>query len=88
MKKLIVGSIIVLFFAYGLAAGEFKEAPPSSSTIEIASIEKTHTTEDDPATVTRYENPAQGNSIFSWSTIISLNLVIIGIIAFRRNTYS
>jgi hypothetical protein len=86
MIKIVIGIIAVIFLAYGLATGGFWEAFPFGS-IPDATIEKVLASEEDPGTAVRDENPAKDDSIFAWPTIISLNLAIIGIIAFRRNTY-
>jgi hypothetical protein len=88
MKKIFIMSIVVaaiLFFSF--TAGGF-EASQSTSSMPKLAIEKALPSGLKPNVPTRGEQSAQDNSIFSWTTMISLSVAVMGIVAFRRNTYN
>ena len=68
MKRVIIGTIAVIFFAYGLATGEFWQDMPAGSLPNLT-IEKVLASEENPDTSELDEKPDQDKTIFSWSTI-------------------
>lgn len=87
MQRIVLGTIVVIFFACGLATGGFWEDLPAGPIPDLT-IEKAVASEEAPQAAASDEKPAKDNSIFSWPTIIMLNLTVIGIVAVRRNTFN
>ena len=77
---------LVMITATGGLVGLKSEGSAQNLTVEneIPSV----ATPDALNTVEQYNQDDQGRSIFSKTTIISLLVAVMGIVAFRRNTYS
>jgi hypothetical protein len=86
MKNIVIGSIFVMFVVFGFAAGQFRENLPADPATDLT-IEKITASEKNPQTTALDDKLAKNDSIFSWSTIISLNLALIAIVTFRHKTY-
>ena len=63
-------------------SGEF----PSSGSMAAVTVEKAFADQSAPIAPVLLQQPARDASIFSWTTILYLTFVVIGIVAFRRNT--
>lgn len=83
---IIVGIILLIVLTLGFTAGGSSTSQPVNSIPNLL-IEKALPAGVNPAVITGSEQSTETNSIFSWSTIISLSVAVIGIVAFRRNTY-
>lgn len=86
MKKIMLGTIVTIFLILNFSMADFMEIPPTGSMPNPA-IEKTDTPQADSITSAPDAEAVQNDSIFSASPIISLCLVVIGIVAFRQNSY-
>lgn len=76
MKKIIIGAIFAIFLTCGFAVAGFWKHQSADSIPFLVN----------PDIIAIGETPSQDSSIYSSSRIISLSLVVIGIVAFRRNT--
>lgn len=85
--RYIVGIFVVMLLTmYFVAAGT--AGSKSQMVTENIVIEKANPTQTLKNTLTSGDQFEQDGSIFSKSTIIYLLVAVIGIVAFRRNTYS
>ena len=87
MKKIIGQITIAAFIIFVSAIGGLGQNQPASSMATL-SIEKALTTDANSNTVALSGKSTQDDGIFSWYTIISLGLGVIGIAIFRRNTFA
>ena len=86
MKKIIVGIAMAVCLTIGITicgSGEFS----SSGSMAGVTVEKAFAAQIAPDAPVLFKQSAQDGSIFSWTTILYLTSVVIGIVAFRRNTY-
>ena len=85
-----IATFITIVLTLGYTSSESSKYQATDATTKLtAQIQKALPTDGNPAALPQVEQYAQdGNSIFSWGTFVSLSLAIIGIVAFRRNTYS
>jgi predicted small secreted protein len=88
MKKtiIIIGIAMAVCFTMGFTMSGFGK-DQSSGSMQGMTVEKAFASEAISNPIAIGEELAQGNSIFSWSTILYLSTAVIGIVAFRRNTY-
>ena len=87
MKKIMVGIAMAACLTIGFAicgSGDFF----SSDSIAGVTVEKAIVAQSAPDAPVLSKQPAQDGSIYSWTTILYLTSVVIGIVAFRRNTYA
>lgn len=78
MKKIIIGTIFAIFLTCGFAAAGSWIYQPADSIPSLVNAD----------TIAIGETPDHDKSIYSPSTITFLSLVVIGIVAFRRNIQS
>jgi hypothetical protein len=85
-----IGIIITTILTLGFTASESSkyQAPDSTARLTVE-VQNALPSEANTATIPQNGQHAQdGNSIFSWWTMVSLSMAVVGIVAFRRNTYS
>lgn len=83
----LTGIIIVALLALHIAAGGLAGSQSQESEQNII-IQKTISSLEMQTSLAPVVQSEEGRSIFSKTTIISLLMAVMGIVAFRRNTYS
>jgi hypothetical protein len=86
MRKIIMGTIAAIVLTIGFTMVDFLENPSTGSMPNLT-IEKTYTQEANSNTTMLGVDADHGDSIFSSSSFLSLCLVVLGIVAFRQNSY-
>ena len=88
MKTITIGIFAILvLLSFGFNAGGLWDSKTPGPVPKLK-IEKAVPAKVAPDALTNNEKAVQDNSIFSWPTIITLSVAVIGIVTFRRNTYS
>ena len=83
----LIGMVIIIVLTIHFAAGGLVGSQSKKSAQGIA-IEKIAASGNLQDTIKASEQISPARSIYSKSTIISLIVAVMGIVAFRRNTYS
>lgn len=86
MKKIIIGIAMAVCFSMGFAISGDGNYTTTGSMPGI-SIEKAFAAGSAPNTLALHKQPAPEASIFSWTMVLYLSVVVIIIISIRRNTY-
>lgn len=86
MKKIMIVTIVAVSLILGFIIVDFGDSP-STGSMPDQTMETTYAPEVNSNTFSLSVGSDQGDSIFSSSSIMSLFLVVIGIVAFRRNSY-
>ncbi len=85
MKKIIIATIIAICLSLGFYRGGLGDVQSASSE-QKQTIENTLVSEINSNTIAFGDSNSQGDTIFSWPTILFLSGGVLGIVAFRRNT--
>ena len=85
MAKILIGIAVALFIIMSLTLGGFEQSQPSGFTHSLT-FEKAFASKANPNSIGFDKELSQNNPIFSWTMSLYLIAVVIGIIAFRRNT--
>lgn len=86
MRQMIIGTMAAIVLTIGFTMVDFWENP-STGSIPNLTIEKTYAPEANSNTTALGVDADHGDSIFSPSSFLSLCLVVLGIVAFRQNSY-
>ena len=86
MAKVLIGITIVLSIVMGFTMGGFGKYQ-SSSSIHSLTVEKAFVSNANPNSSGVDKEPGQGNPVFSWPISLYLIATVVGIVAFRRNTF-
>jgi hypothetical protein len=87
MKKVFIGIAAAICITMGFTVCGSGNSP-SSGYIPGMVVERIFSSENTPETPALQKQPARDGSIFSWTTILSLSMGVIGVVAIRRNTYA
>ena len=87
MKIFSISIILAVVLAFGYIASESRFFQVSDSVPKLT-IQEAVPAGVSPKAITDNQDAVRDSSIFSWSTIVTLSVAVIGIVAFRRNTYS
>jgi hypothetical protein len=86
IRKMIMGTMAAIVLTIGFTMIDFLENP-SASSMTNPTVEKTYAPEANSNTIALGVDADHGDSIFSFSSFLSLCLVVLAIVTFRKNSY-
>jgi hypothetical protein len=83
----LIGLTIVIILSVGISSGGLATSQTLDTSNNILNVTKAVTQTGEAQAPLQQNQAIPDDPIFSWPIVISLGVAVIGIVAFRRNTY-